>query len=181
MNNILLDGATFNFSQNNLPLLIHGTEGSGASLLTITIAANLYARGSKIIFLCGYLMAEEEFLKQTNHVPSAGEVSFYTKEHIDEYKQKSASLPDEGDHIVIIKNIELFSKDIFDTVSMHTKVIISGDLNACHFKEMVLSRLYNSKIIFSPLEDIVLPGLKKYEGFFVSENRSEIITMETNS
>lgn len=45
-------------------MLIHGKEGLGASLFTITAVADLYSKGKKVLFLNGYHMARDEFKSQ---------------------------------------------------------------------------------------------------------------------
>lgn len=63
---ILLDNNEINFSETDLPILIHGKEhsGAGASLFTVSLMANLYIQGSKMLFLSGYHMARDELLAQ---------------------------------------------------------------------------------------------------------------------
>jgi len=48
--NILLNKEKITFREENLPILIHGEEGSGASLYTISLAVNFISLGSRIIF-----------------------------------------------------------------------------------------------------------------------------------
>ena len=53
MNKILVNEKEFNFTEENLPILIHGEDKSGASLYTIAIAANLFSQKEKLVILCG--------------------------------------------------------------------------------------------------------------------------------
>ena len=65
MKQILLDGQTISLTKDNLPMLIQGADGNGASLFSVSVIANLYAQGAKLLFLCGYHMARDEFIEQT--------------------------------------------------------------------------------------------------------------------
>ena len=76
---ILLDNQEFHFTKSHLPTLIHGEEHVGASLFTLTMLADLYTQGSKVIALTAYPMAIEEFDKQTG---SDENMQFFTKEKI---------------------------------------------------------------------------------------------------
>ena len=48
----------------DLPILVHGKEHSGASLLSIVIASSFHKNGNKLLIFTAYPMAKEEFLKQ---------------------------------------------------------------------------------------------------------------------
>src|SRR5688572_20800369 len=98
MKTIYLDGDELHFGAEDLPVLIHGADSSGASLYTITLAADLYASGTGFLFLCGYPMAEQEFTRQVG-APDA-RAAFYTQEHVAEFQERAAA----GDRIVIVKN-----------------------------------------------------------------------------
>lgn len=148
----------------SLPMLIHGQEGSGASMYTIALAAKWYEQGYNVLFLCGYEMAEEEFIKLVGQ--SNGQ--FFTKERQDDFKKLLNEPVDK--RVVVVKNIELFGEDIIDLVSILDKVIISGDLNQSAFKDKILAVEYVTKFYFSEIEGISLPDLKKYEGFVIANN-----------
>jgi hypothetical protein len=174
MNKILLNEKEFNFTENNFPILIHGEDKSGASFYTISIAVNLFLKNLPIVFLCGYPMAEEEFRKQVNQDYGKDRIIFYTKERISEFKEFVADQNNQ-ERIIFIKNIELFDEDIFNLISSKNKIILSGDINKCSFKDKILNKKFNTKIFFSPFNDVKLPALQKYEGFLVSSN-SEGVT-----
>ena len=145
-------------------MLIHGHDKSGASFYTVTVAANIFSRGSKIAFLSGYPMAQEEFRKQVGKDFDAAKIVFYTKEHVSEFKEFMSNAENQ-DRIVVLKNIELFSEDVFDLVSSKKNIIISGDLGKCNFKEKIMNKKFATKIFFSPFDDAALPPLQKYEAF----------------
>lgn len=149
----------------SLPMLIHGAEGSGASQYTIALAAKWYSQGYEVIFLCGYPMAEESFVK----IVGTSTAKFYTKEKVEEFAEALRN-GSSVKRIVFIKNIELFSLDVFQLVSAMDTVVISGDLVKSTIANEVLAKKYITKIFFSPLENIVLPQLNKYEGFVMADD-----------
>ena len=63
-------------------------------------------------------------------------VIFYTKEYVSDFKNFIENANE--DRIIIIKNIELFEESIFDLLSTRNKIIISGDLSKCSFKNKIL-------------------------------------------
>ena len=62
---MLFNERELHFAKSDLPLLIHGDDGYGASLFSVSIMADLYAQGANIVFLCGYDMARDQFVLQT--------------------------------------------------------------------------------------------------------------------
>ncbi|MBP6098520.1 MAG: hypothetical protein KA477_00885 [Candidatus Levybacteria bacterium] len=171
---ILLDGKEFHFTRPDLPIFIHGEEHVGASLFTVSVLADLYAQGSKIIALTGYPMARDEFEEQTGAEENA---KFFTKENEELFITNIQTNSDVNDRVILIKNIELFSEEIFNTVKDFSNVIISGDLNKCSFKEKILQKSFNTSTYFSPLDE-ALPELQEYEGYFVSQNNTGRVSLE---
>lgn len=171
---VLLDGKEFHFTRPDLPILIHGEEHVGASLFTVSVLADLYAQGSKIIALTGYPMARDAFVEQTG---SEENMQFFTKEKTEEFLNFISKMPDIDDAIVLVKNIEFFSEEVFNTVKNLNNLIISGDVNKCSFKEKILQKSFNTSIYFSPLNE-ALPELQEYEGYFVSQNNTGRVLLE---
>ncbi len=181
MNEILLNEEKFLYAENDLPLLLHGEDKAGASLYTITIAANLFAHGSKLLFLTGYEMAKQEFKKQTSLLSAEDDrVIFFLKDQAEEFTKCMDTLLDINDRVIIIKNIDLFEERVFDLVSEKQKLIISGDIDTCSFKDKILSKKFKTKIYFSDLKGIELPELQKYQGFLEKDNVSGITTVLIN-
>lgn len=170
---ILLNNQVFHFTKSDLPILIHGEDGSGASLFTICALADLYFQGSKVIALTGFPMAQKEFEKQ---IGSNENVQFFTKEKIDEFIDLVSKTSDIIDDIVLMKNIELFNEEIFNTIKNFNNLILSGDINKCSFKDKLLQKHVNTKIYFSQLDE-QLPEFNKYQGFLVSENLRGVVSL----
>jgi hypothetical protein len=162
MNKILLDSEPVEtFDVASLPMLIHGKEGSGASLYTIAVAANWYSQGSHVLFLCGYSMAEEVFNQQIESThPDA---RFYTQDKLSEFTSVMGTVA--NNTLVVVKNIELFDKDTFLLIHRHSKLIISGDIEETSFKDELLHHPFMTKIYFSELHGTDVPQLEKYSGF----------------
>lgn len=175
MNKILLNGKELSLTESILPMLVHGEDKSGSSLYTISLAANFYSQGSKLLFLCGYTQAPEEFTKQVGSFDNS--VSFFVKERAEDFKKKLSKTNDE---IVIIKNIELLTEDIFNLVTGVQKLIISGDISRCSFKKKILEEPFATKVYFSGLESSDIPKLEKYSGFLNSKNLQGITRLQIN-
>jgi len=176
MKKFFIDGKTLELEEKDLPMLIHGEDHAGASFYTISLIANLFLAGSKILVLCGYPMAEEQFRKQVGDFK--GEINFYTKEKVLGFKNRVSSIENIDEYVVLLKNVELFDKEIIDFVLNKKKFIISGDFNKCAFKNSVLEKQFKTKIFFSPISGIEIPMLEKYEGFFISDSLKGIIKVE---
>ncbi len=160
-------------NQKNLPMLIHGEEGSGSSLYTIALAAKWFQQGYIILFLCGYQMAEEEFRRIAGKKDSA---RFFTKDRWKEFGKEFSLTSNK--RIVFIKNIELFNSDVLRLVSTEKNLVLSGDINKSNLKDMILQKQYMTKIYFSDFSDIKFPLLGKYEGLLVSANINGITKVE---
>lgn len=175
---ILLDGEEKQFSLDSLPILIHGEDGSGASLYTVSFAANLYSQGFTILFLCGYPMAEEEFAKQVGS-GYGNKARFFTKERIEEFKKVLASKNNDK-KVIVIKNIELFGEDVFDLVARKLNIVISGDINKSSFKQAIVDKGFTTQIYFSPLEGVEFPEMNKYEGFVISDKYKGVTSLQAS-
>ncbi len=165
---ILLNNKEFFFTSMDLPCLIHGADHAGASLFTVTMMADVFRQGEKIIFISGYQMARDEFLSQTN--ADEKRVIFLQKDNIDLFPSLVSSLPDLDERIVLIKNIDLFDQSIFNHVKNHPKLILSGDIDRCSYKEDVLKISFKTKIFFSIPQinvNVTVPELSKYHGHFI--------------
>lgn len=58
--NIILNNKKFRVSSSDLPSLVHGKQGSGASLFTVTIATQLQQQGNKTIFLSALIFDKNQ-------------------------------------------------------------------------------------------------------------------------
>lgn len=170
---ILNDKVVEKVVPESLPMLIHGAEGSGASLYTIALAAKFYQEGYAIVFLCGYPMAEEEFKKITGD----SNAKFFTKDKQAEFKYElgSSAL---SKTIVFIKNVELFQDDILGAIGNQKNIVLSGNVLDSSLTDKILSKEYTTKVYFSDIKDVKLPKLNKYEGWVVSGDFQGVTKLE---
>jgi hypothetical protein len=140
-------------------------------------------------------MARAEFLDQTDNTKNfvlavenekpellqEKQAIFLLKENVDFFIHLTKKLPDIQERIILIKNIELFEENILKSIDDSYKLIISGDIDKCHFKSEVLAKDFTTKIFFSPLKvdnSIKLPQLQKYEGYLISPDNSGHISLK---
>lgn len=155
-------------------MLIHGKEGSGASLYTVVLASKWFELGYDILFLCGYEMAQQEFNKLTTQ--TSNNITFYTKERVNNFLSDLQCTTEKS--VIFVKNIELFDSTLFASLEGLNNIILSGDVSTALAKDTVQNRQYTTRIYFSPLPEIALPGLKKYEGFVIAEGIEGITSLQ---
>lgn len=191
---ILLDDNGLHFSNNDLPLLIHGDDGYGASLFSVSVMADMYAQGANIVFLCGYHMARDEFDLQTqsNQVSvivsenfeiaelKAKRVIFIPSERPELLGQVLQSLGESDKRIVFIKNFDLFDKSIFSVVENVPNLVMMGNIDECAYKAELLDKSWTTEIYFSVPQTEVqmnIPELKKYKGYLKSNSKEGIVSL----
>lgn len=191
---ILLNNLQKHFDNKGLPILIHGKEHTGSSLFTISLLVDLYFQGYKIIFLSGYQMAREEFIKQigtdtqtvlanpTDSLENLNkkQVIFVRRKNPELFISFMHGLADINKRVVLVKNIDLFDESIFSAIENNSRVIISGDIDRSLYKSKIIKKHYSTKIIFSKPNislNMNLPLLKKYEGFLWSEAEQGIVSL----
>ncbi|MGE5426014.1 MAG: hypothetical protein ACM3PZ_02985 [Bacillota bacterium] len=177
--NILINDEKVDFSLNDLPILISGAEKTGSSFFTVCLLANLLKNGHKVILFSAHPAAKEEFKSQIGN--ELGNALIIDSEKEVDFIETIKNIPDLSQRIVLIKNIDRYSKKIFEAVKDLTLVIFSGDLDKCQFSDDLLKKSFASKIFFSyskknPVEKLKL--LPKYFGFIVSEKHNGIIKLD---
>jgi hypothetical protein len=185
---IVLDQKPYYIKENELPCLITYPEKTGGSDFSIMLAADLFSRGSKILFFTAYPMAKDNFTEQI----SESEVSYITNKN--ELSSNSRcilvesgneelfvytiqKLDDINDRVIFIKNIEMFSEALLMTCINFEKIILSGDIDLCSNIELILQKKFHTKIFFNQpnsMKDVLIPQLEKYTGYFLSENMKGI-------
>lgn len=193
----LLDNQPYSFTYEDLPALIHGEQGSGASLFTITLLRELYSQGEPLLFLSEGDAAKNELLEQIDNpdmislsdqaqIENAQEhqIIHVTKEHELLLPHLLENLPDKMERVVLIKNMELFSSDTIALFYRHPLVIFSGDLNKSADKESLLQLKFNAKFFFSPLHNDIrlsLPPLEKYHGYFLGRISQGTVSLKQST
>lgn len=192
---LILNNEPYIISENDLPCLVTYGEHMGGSHLSITLVANLFLSGSKILFLTAYPMARENFLEQigptsdVTFVDSISELekSFGAQAIIlksgDEalFLEAVKIIPDLGERVILIKNMEVFSEATLDVSLNFEKVILSGNIDTCVAKEKIAKKNFKTLIAFNqPKIEIPLtvPALGKYTGFLLSDTKGGVLTVK---
>jgi hypothetical protein len=191
---MLLGTAELHLAKPDLPLLIHGIDGNGASLFSVSVLADLYAQGANIVFLCGYHMARDEFdlqtqSKQDSVVASEGfnpadiaskRVIFIPSDKPELLDQVLKSLSDSDERIIFFKNFDLFDHSVFSAVENLSNLVIMGDIDRCSYKTKVLNQKWATQLYFSiPKTEVKtkVPELEKYKGYLKSDSRKGMVSL----
>jgi hypothetical protein len=177
--NILINDENADFSLHDLPILISGAEKTGSSFFTVSLLANLLKNGHKVILFSAYSAAKEEFRNQID--TGLSDALIIDSEKEDDFIRIIENTPNLSEIIVLIKNIDQYSKKIFEAVKDLKLIIFSGDLDKCEFSDDLLKMKLTSRIFFSysekyPMEETKL--LPKYSGLIVSERYNGVIKLE---
>ena len=178
------------FSKEDLPIMIHGKEHSGASLLSITIAALFHSSGKKMCIFTAYDMAKDEFLKQVQDrekvfcleddknisesfkfqtiIVKSGDIELFEK-----FIRYSSF---DKDRIIFIKNIETINTQLFKLVQPYS-FMVSGDLQFNLVQQDFKNFTYNTKIFLTPMFGEVVPPLEKYQAFMKNNLSEKIIVV----
>lgn len=183
---------------SDLPCLVTYEEKMGGSHLSIVLLADLFFQGYKVLLLTAYPMAKEKFLEQTegdySHIRFVNNV-----EDFEGAEESRAVVLDSGnesllfdaiellsdfnERVILIKNIEKFSPELFDEVLNSDKVILSGHLDECIAKENISQKPWATIIAFNQTETplpIQIPELPKWSGYFVGQTKEGMITISKN-
>jgi hypothetical protein len=177
--NILIDDKKVNFTDINLPALVHGADKTGASFFSICLLANLSKAGIKTLLFSAYPAAKEEFSKQIlGYEHNAIIINSGEEEALIEALQSTSDL---NERVVLIKNIEHYSSSLFKAVQGLKLIIFSGNLDKCEFADNLINMNLSSKILFSPSEkypQYSLTGLPKYHGKIVSDMYNGVVSLD---
>lgn len=177
MRKILQDGREVTKLENgSLPMIIHGKEGSGASLYTICLAAKWFTQGNEVLFLCGYPMAEEEFEREVGITHE--NAKFYTKDNVKQFISAIKSVSDNT--VIFVKNIELFDDNLLSLIDSKHNIAISGDIENSRFKSKLLTKTFTTEIYFSPLDGKNKLPTQKYEGCIISGKYKGITKLQSD-
>ncbi|MBI2984890.1 MAG: hypothetical protein HYY50_04690 [Candidatus Kerfeldbacteria bacterium] len=144
--NEVATGRPWGLHVRQLPCLIHGQAGSGASFATIIITANLVRRGESVVFLCSRGQAVRSLQHELGlqrpaiktdqvtgrDVPALADSRLVTIFHRSSRQlgRLLRALTDWRERVVVIKNIEdTLHQDLWSMVSSHQELIISGDVS----------------------------------------------------
>jgi hypothetical protein len=181
---ILLNNIPHTFTAEDLPALIHGEKGAGASLFSLSLLKQLYDQGEPLLVLSSGEHVKTEFTNLLKKPNALGEITNETEitslqdkqviyllnDHQTIASRLIAELEDFSERIVLINKFEGFTKETLTLFFGHAKTIFCGDLNTSDAKEPLLQLKYNTKIFYSPLHNdfrLHLPeDLEKYHGYY---------------
>ncbi len=185
MRQIAINGSPAVFTTDDLPIVIHGREGSGASLFSIIAAASVCRNGDPLFFWSAYLMAKEEFRKEMvdgptmRRIDGADEITgrepqvIVMENGIPE--ALGLSLPKlETQRVLFVKNFETLPETLRKELLDRKLLIIAGDLEKVLTENDILH--FKTQIFFSPYLGITLPPLEKYEGFIIGKGTTTVLT-----
>lgn len=191
---MLLNNNDLHFSKADLPLLIHGDDGCGASLFSVSVMADLYTQGADIVFLCGYHMARDEFNLQTQSIRDSTIVSkgfsgagfkdkrviFIPSEQPELLGQVLEALGDSNERIVFFKNFDLFDESVFLCVQNLVNVVMMGNIDKCSYKTELLDKNWTTQIFFSKAQSapqLKIPELEKYKAYLKSDDKDGVVSL----
>lgn len=149
-------------------------------MFSVCLVAKLLKERRKIVFFSAYPTAKQELRKMINK-DEGGRAIIIDSGREDAFLKIISEINDLQKRIVIIKNIDSYSKKIFTAMKKLRFVVYSGDIDKCLFADELIGLEFATKILFSrPKIDIKVnvPVLKKYQGYFHSKSREGIISLD---
>lgn len=184
---IILNEKEYQVSETDLPCLITYAEKAGGSHFSVSMIANLFLQGEKILFLTAYPMAKDNFFEQikgheskTTYITNDSQLDPNNQGIILEsgneelFLKATKQLADINDRIILIKNMEVFGQAVFDICLNYQKLILSGNIDKCIAKKQISQIKFNTIIAFTKPEidlDIKIPDLEKYAGYWWSKDK----------
>jgi len=191
---ILLNNEVYHIGEDGLPCLIHYTPKTGGSHFSITMVADLFLRGSKILFLTAYPMAKDNFLQQikgeeskTTFIIDESQLNTNAQAIILEsgneklFLKAVERLGDINERVVLVKNMEVFSDAIFDSCLKLQKIILSGDIDKCSAKKQISDKAFKTTVLFTKPETplkVEPPILEKYTGYLWSDGKEGLVSVK---
>lgn len=191
---ILLNNEVYHISEDGLPCLIHYAPKAGGSHFSVTMVADLFLSGSKILFLTAYPMAKDNFLQQIKGMES--KTAFVTDENqlntdaqaiiLESGNEKLflkaiEKLGDLSERVVLVKNMEVFSDAVFDSCLKLQKIILSGDVDKCSAKKQISDKAFKTTVLFTKPETslrVEPPLLEKYTGYLCSDGKEGFVSVQ---
>lgn len=193
---LFLNDQEFHLGETQLPCLIDYREKEGGSNFTVALVADIFLRGSKILFFTAYHMAKDNFMERVHgHEPKILLVE--TADQLvgaEQYQTiiiKSGDtglclealqiLKDIADRVILVKNYNILDDSVTRASLEHPKLILSGNVDASMLKVEVSKKSFKTVISFSKSETAlpinVPTDLGKYGGYLKSgatEGRVEL-------
>ncbi len=198
MNKITLNNEFYNATENDFPYLVVYGEKSGGSHFSVTLMAELFSSGSKILFFTAFPMATDNFLGQIGS-DNSNVAIVKNMEDLKQYENSQAIILDSGneilflqaikelkdinERIILVKNIEAFSDELLDSCLNFKNIILSGDIDTCVSKEKIIKKTFKSVVVFTKPEtslSIDVPELEKWTGYLDGGDKKGIIKVKVD-
>lgn len=167
------------FNKEDFPILINGADKSGASFFSISLLINLFENGEKVLLFSAYDPAKEEFRKQLDNLINDNALIIESGDEKNFIKELD-KISDLSERIILCKNIENYSSNLFNKLKDQALIIFSGDIDKCEFGEQLVNKSFKTKIFFSYPEKIQVENkieLPKYKGIIISSKYEGIISL----
>lgn len=176
---ILINNKEVVFNKEDFPMLINGADKSGASLFSISLLVNLFQNGEKVLLFSAFDPAKEEFRKQIAGFINDDALIIESGDE-ENFIKELDNINDLSERIVLCKNIENYSSNLFNKLKGQELVIFSGDIDKCEFDEQLANKDLKTKIFFSYPGKIEIANkidLPKYKGLVISQKYNGIISL----
>lgn len=183
-----LENNLIDINNSNLPLLISGGDGSGASFFSVSLVVSLFQKGHRLLFFTEQHFATDQFLEQSK-ISSDNYLIINSPEDFKKFERQAVVLIKSGEkdlfesalnnlddldgRIIFVKNIEkTLTNKTFQKLKSYQNLILSGSLPESSLQDDIKRINFTTKIFFTVdhLEDqrkIDLPkrvGLMLYRG-----------------
>lgn len=178
---ILVNEEEIIFNKEDFPMLINGKAfvQSGASFFSVSLMTKLFKNGEKILFFTGFDPAKDLFKEQLKGEMNDNIIIIPTGDEEDFIKELD-NIKDLDERIVLFKNIEEYSLNLFNKLKDQKLVIFSGDIDKCEFKDELIKKEFKTKIFFSYPERMEIENkieLQKYKGHIISNKYNGLISL----
>lgn len=194
---IILNEKEYQVSEPDLPFLITYVEKAGGSHFSVSMIADLFLQGKKILFLTAYPMAKDNFFEQikgyeskTAYITNVSQLDSNIPGIILEsgneelFLKATKKLSDIDERIILIKNMEVFGQAVFDICLKYQKLILSGNIDKCIAKKQIRQKKFNTIVAFTKPEidlGIKIPALEKYVGYWWSKDKEGQAKLKINN
>jgi hypothetical protein len=178
---ILVNDKEVVFNKEDFPMLVNGKAfvQSGASFFSVSLMTKLFENGEKIVFFTGFDPAKDLFKEQLDGKMNDNIIIIPTGDE-DDFIKELDSIEDLNERIILFKNIEEYSINLFNKLKDKEFVIFSGDIDKCEFGDELMNKEFKTKIFFSYPEKYEIENkidLKKYNGHIISNKYNGIISL----
>ncbi len=178
---ILVNEKEVVFNKEDFPMFINGKAfvQSGASFFSVSLMTKLFENEEKIVFFTGFDPAKDLFKEQLNGEMNDNIIIIPTGDE-DDFIKELDTIKDLDERIILFKNIEEYSINLFNKLKDQNFVIFSGDIDKCEFGEELMKKEFKTKIFFSYPEKFEVENkidLPKYNGHILGDRYNGIISL----